>query len=416
MSKDSKKIVLTNQPLSKSSPLASSSQRTPLPTIPTINRFAPLSSSPRPRPPYASIIQTRILPSSIINSSPSKSITNPTSSKSPRPFIQKSESIAYSVNPNYKIIKILEPLEVEKVSQNFLTLIDYLYPKYCHFYKNDQKPREYYQSILIDTGSINIQHIFNSQDNSKIDYSKVKIRKIISLEEWRAKPFTQKTLSNFHSYPQYSYYDYQEACENTFSLRNCNHSWFFYFDEEFSNTYPRWFIKWFQYMGIIPAAFPTENSTTFNKFTDYFKQEGTHVFEYTLQFMSVFRIPWIFSWTYHYQEEKPAELSPLLLIRHYRTKWWNKFSINKADTIAVQKFYKEITKQYEKEIPQNPHSQQLEDQDYIIRLQSCSTPEEIQRIISAIKNSPSPSSSKKSNPEDSDLFQDSQDPYDDIEI
>ncbi|KAL8188626.1 hypothetical protein R6Q57_029646 [Mikania cordata] len=87
-------------------------------------------------------------------------------------------------------------------------------------------------------------------------------------------------------------------------------------------------------------------------------------------------------------KRKLAGLSPPLLIRYYRTKWWNKFSINKADTKAVQTYYKEITSHCEGS-NYIQHSQQCEDQDYIIRLQACSTPEEMKRIINEIKNSPS---------------------------
>ncbi|KAD4384305.1 hypothetical protein E3N88_24473 [Mikania micrantha] len=399
MSKDTKKIVLSK---SKPSLSASSSSSSPLPIH---NSFTPLSpfprfrpSSPVPissRPPYSSIVQTtRILPQSII-----------------RPNISPTtDSSLYSINPHHKIIKILEPIEEEKVSQSFLTLIDYLYPRNCHFYDSDQKNIDYYQAILVDTGSVDIQHILNPQIPSKIDYSKIKIKKIISLEEWKSKPFVQKTLSNFNSYSQYNYYDYQEAWEKALLFRNFNHSWFIYYDEQFSNNYPRWFVKWFKYIGIIPNAFPKQILEAYNKFIDYFKQDGIPDFEYTLQFMTVFQILWIFSWTYHYQVKQ--DISPPLLLRHYRSKWWNKFSIEKANIASVQKYYMSISSQYERSV-KTPIIQNLnsfQDQDYIIRLQSCSTPEEMQKIINEIKQSPS-GSKRSTNEED---LQDSQDPYEDI--
>ncbi|KAD2804207.1 hypothetical protein E3N88_37584 [Mikania micrantha] len=240
MNKDTKKIVLTNQPLSRSSPIASSSssssQRTPLPIN---NIFTPLSLFPRPRslapissrPPFSSVIQTRILPQSIVNPTTSKSHIINTSAST--------DSSLYSINPNYKIVKILEPIEEEKVSQSFLSLIDYLYPRNCHFYDSDNKNIDYYQAILVDTGSVDIQHIFNSQNPSKIDYSKIKIKRVITPDEWKSKPFVQKTLSNYPSYSQYNYYDYQEAWKKALLFRNYNRSWFIYYDDQFSNNYPR---------------------------------------------------------------------------------------------------------------------------------------------------------------------------------
>ncbi|KAL8235935.1 hypothetical protein R6Q59_017016 [Mikania micrantha] len=100
--------------------------------------------------------------------------------------------------------------------------------------------------------------------------------------------------------------------------------------------------------------------------------------------------------------------------KHYRSKWWNKFSIEKANVSSVQNYYKSITSQHERSIksPVNLSLNTFEDQDYIIRLQSCSTPEEMQRIISEIKKN-SYSQSRNSTT-DENILQDSQDPYEDI--
>ena len=231
------------------------------------------------------------------------------------------------------------------------------------------------------------------------------------MEDWNSKPYNSKTLSNFSTYPQYNYYDYQDAWEYAFLLRNFDHSWFFQFDEDFSNIYPRWFVKWFKYMGIIPEAFPKEISEAFSRFVEYFQHDGTPIFEYTLQFMSVFRIPWICLWTYNFQEESPTELSPPLLYRQYRCKWWNKFIITKAISQAVTKYYKELTTQYETSLksPIRDIKASNEDQEYIQRLSGCNSPEEILRIVNEIRQSPS--HSKHSSP-GTEVFQDSQDPYD----
>ena len=282
-------------------------------------------------------------------------------------------------------------------------MIDFIYPKGSHFYVDDYKNREYYQCILIDTESVEISHNCN-KDDPKIAFSQVKILKVLTLEEWGSKPYISKVLSNFPSYPQYNYYDYQEAWEKTFLIRNYDHSWFFQFDNQFSNTYPKWFIHWFRFMGIRPEAFPKEEiSEAFSRFTTYFQQDGVPIFEYALQFMSLFRIPWISSWTYIFVDENPSTNSPPLLKRQYRFKWWNKFIIQKANVQAVDNYYKQLTTNY-----QDPPIQdsRLEDQEYIKRIQACTTQEEIQRILNEVRHSPS--SSRKS---DTEIFQDSQDPY-----
>ena len=397
-SSSSKKIVLSKNKVSNSQASSSSQfSRSPTPQFPPLppiqNRFAPLApQQPRPRPPYSSIIKP-LEAKSIVQASTSKPIIQ-ASTSTPLP-----KTLPYILNPDRKIIKILEPIEVERVKQSFYALINFIYPQGSHFYVDDYKNREYYQSILIDTGSVEISHNCNKND-PKIAFSQVKILKVLTLEEWGSRPYISKVLSNFPSYPQYNYYDYQEAWEKTFLLRNFDHSWFFQFDNQFSNTYPKWFIHWFRFMGIRPEAFPKEISEAFSRFTTYFQQNGIPIFEYVLQFMSLFRIPWIFSWTYIFEEDNP---SPPLLQRQYRFKWWNKFIIEKANVQAVDNYYKQLTTNY-----QDPPMQDssLEDQEYIRRIQACTTQEEIQRILNEVRHSPS--SSRKS---DTEIFQDSQDPY-----
>nr|GFB22891.1 reverse transcriptase domain, zinc finger, CCHC-type, aspartic peptidase domain protein [Tanacetum cinerariifolium] len=112
----------------------------------------------------------------------------------------------------YNKSKILEPLEEKKLDQGFGTLTEYLYPKNTHFYTNDWQNREYYETILQETRSIVIYHTYNKENPKKIEYSKVKIFKVISLEEWGSKTHINKVLAGCSDYPAYNYYDYQEAC------------------------------------------------------------------------------------------------------------------------------------------------------------------------------------------------------------
>lgn len=44
--------------------------------------------------------------------------------------------------------------------------------------------RIFYELIPVDTGSIELVHEFNPQDKQKIDFSKIRILKIISIFDW----------------------------------------------------------------------------------------------------------------------------------------------------------------------------------------------------------------------------------------
>nr|GEZ43917.1 hypothetical protein CTI12_AA175730 [Tanacetum cinerariifolium] len=331
--------------------------------------------------------------STLYNKSPSTASSSTNINKSSP---EKSE---FHENPNRHVIKIFEPLKEKKLDQGFVSLTEYLYPRNTHFYNNDWQTQEYYETILQETRLIVVYHTYNKENPKKIEYSKVKIFKVISLEEWGNKPHTNKVLAGYSEYPAYNYYDYQEAWYKTFLLRNFNHTWFICFNEEFQNTYPKWFTKWFMYMGSIPEIFPPKILEGYNKYKVIFAQENAPPFEYTLQFSIIFRISWIFSFNYKKQEAR--ETSPPLLLRQYSVKWWKQIDERQADIKAVSDYHNSL-------IGRSPRIStartEIIDLDIIERIQAAgSSKEEIQKILNEVRRSPASSE---------DIFQDSQDPYD----
>ena len=188
------------------------------------NRFAPLSPFPRnqsPRTPYSALAYIpNISPSQNSHSSVASS---PSTSRNP----SKPES---KVNSNRQVVKILEPEEEEKLNQDFGSLIRYIFPKNAHFYNTDFQTREYYEAILIESKSIELIHTQDIKTPGIINSSKVKILKVLTLDDWGDKPYESKILTRFPEYPGYSYYDYQEAWEKAFFLRNHSHTWFLSFE------------------------------------------------------------------------------------------------------------------------------------------------------------------------------------------
>ena len=73
-------------------------------------------------------------------------------------------------------------------SKGFHVLTDFLFPKNSLFIGNTQKTRDYYQAILVDTGSIKVIHNRNSANSSQNDFNKVHIFHILSIQEWKARP------------------------------------------------------------------------------------------------------------------------------------------------------------------------------------------------------------------------------------
>lgn len=113
------------------------------------------------------------------------------------------------------------------------------------------------------------------------------------------------------------------------------------------------------------------------------------------------------SWTYHFQEAK--SLSPPLLNRQFRIKWWDKFNHDQANEAAVQHYYK-ITYQSTPIIKES-----LTKPEIVARIMNAagSSKAELQKLIQDIRCSHPPSEGSPSSSIKNELFHDAQDPYED---
>ncbi|GJR33264.1 hypothetical protein Tco_1109496 [Tanacetum coccineum] len=348
--------------------------RLPSPSLPTNysqNKFIPLTpypptptTSPITRPTYSVLAKLQGLPPS----------PNPYN-RSPSTASSSSNKTEFHINPNTQVIKILETIEEQKLNQG---------------------------------RSVQIRHNYNENKPEEIGFSKVKIIKVITLEEWGSRPCIYKTLSCYPDYPAYNYYDYMEAWDKAFLLKAHFHTWFFHFAEEFSLNYPKWFVKWFKSMGQIPESFPIKVLEGYNQYKNMFLQEGVPSFEYTLQFSAIFKLPWILSFTH---KKKEAEgTSPPLLIRQFSVKWWKQIKEDQANKEAVTKYYNSLTQETPSTSIIRPNSVSKlskSNKELAQKIKDCDDDEEFARLMNQIRNSPTPSE---------DLFQDSQDPYDSIDL
>ncbi|GKD86583.1 hypothetical protein Tco_1357737 [Tanacetum coccineum] len=161
-------------------------------------------------------------------------------------------------------------------------------------------------------------------------------------------------------------------------------------------------------MGQIPESFPTKVLEGYNQYKKMFLQEGVPSFEYTLQFSAIFKLPWILSFTH---KKKEAEgTSPPLLIRQFSVKWWKQINEEQANKEAVIKYYNSL-------IQESPSTSTIKtnsvsklskaNRELAQKVNDCENDEEFLRLMNHIRSSPTPSE---------DLFQDSQDPYDSIDL
>ncbi|GKE33265.1 hypothetical protein Tco_1452587 [Tanacetum coccineum] len=161
-------------------------------------------------------------------------------------------------------------------------------------------------------------------------------------------------------------------------------------------------------MGQIPEAFPSKVLTGYILYKKMFTQEGVPPFEYTLQFLAIFKLPWILSLTHKKQEAEG--ISPPLLIRQFSAKWWKQINDSQADKKAVIKYYNSLIQEsHSMSTSRFTQTSKLSKTNVEIakKIEECKNDEDFARIISQIRSSPTPSE---------DLFQESQDPYGGIDL
>ncbi|GJS31841.1 hypothetical protein Tco_0492461 [Tanacetum coccineum] len=155
-------------------------------------------------------------------------------------------------------------------------------------------------------------------------------------------------------------------------------------------------------------AFPSKVLAGYIQYKKMFTQEDIPPFEYTLQFLAIFKLPWILSFTHKKQEAEGT--SPPLLIRQFSAKWWKQINESQADKEAVIKYYNSLIQ----ESPSTSTSKFTSasklskiNVEIAKKIEECENDEDFARVISQIRSSPTPREN---------LFQDSQDPYDDIDL
>ncbi|KAH0654225.1 hypothetical protein KY289_031903 [Solanum tuberosum] len=128
------------------------------------------------------------------------------------------ESFAQAVLPLMALNKDYENVDVGILIKPCYTDFNYVDTE------NPLKTRRFYEAILIDTESIEIEH---SRDaNNYIQYSRITIKKILDPFEWFADHLhTLIALTMAHKPQTYNWYDYKAAWMDFLYLR-LRHTWF----------------------------------------------------------------------------------------------------------------------------------------------------------------------------------------------
>ena len=100
------------------------------------------------------------------------------------------------------------------------------------------KPHQFYEFILVDTGSVEITHNVDKNNPQRIAFSKCQILKVMIIADCNKKPFTCKAFSQPFHPMSYNHIDYMYAWYNMFYLQSYHHSWFIQFSRGCNASFP----------------------------------------------------------------------------------------------------------------------------------------------------------------------------------
>ena len=241
-------------------------------------------------------------------------------SQKSRPITSQSKTSPYYDIASYTLCyiepKLQSILAAHLIAQQF-------FPHFHYISGHQSKTLRYYTAILSHTQSINVETIFDKNIKNKILFHKMFLKRVITLSQWNNPPYEYRNVTTPFEF-KYNYYNYIDGWSNVFLHQNeqFSYSWFIYWDSRFSRNVPNWFYQWWEDHTSQKEHFPQLQNLlrTFAQKTTLTKWEQNFRIEFI--FMSKFKIPWIFKWSYGKEDG--------LLFRSHSVKWWDKFAIDRV--------------------------------------------------------------------------------------
>ncbi|KAL5810558.1 hypothetical protein ACOSQ4_027126 [Xanthoceras sorbifolium] len=179
--------------------------------------------------------------------------------------------------------------DLEFIAQIYLR--DHLSPSI-----DSQKSRQWFETILIETGCARITHYYKS--NKQISYFKLIILDVFSHQDWGDNLFSKQKFRDSRAHPSsYNFFDYNKSY---------GHSWFIKLSittKDFSRApISCWFQQWLLQYGIIGDALPECLLEASNKFYQH-NQKKVPIELSFLYFLVLYQVPWILKWEYQFNED-----------------------------------------------------------------------------------------------------------------
>ncbi|XP_057442877.1 uncharacterized protein LOC130734457 isoform X2 [Lotus japonicus] len=335
-------------------------------------------SKPSQKLTTAQIVKTPHQKTSLVPLTNKYTVLAQSPSKSPA----KPEPTEYLEKPEGEPSLIIER---EHFSLSPREIATQLFPTNFHYVPgHPKKTRLFYEFILVDSDSIEVTH--NQDKQGEIAFSKIKILKVLTPQDWNAPLHYFKQFSRQFDPPSYNYFDYTDAWYYALYLYPYQHSWFIWFKKGISLKFPQWFKVWFCKVGLDESIFPEEVKPLFK----YFAQKSNFIMEdKLLMFTASQAISWILTWDWRTVEiYEDTELYQLYRI--FKIKWWAKFNISLIQQTKLEAWIKtyQLTQQSKKQLSTTPVSRLNQESSFlqersrlIAELAAASSPQEFQKKI-----------------------------------
>ena len=232
-------------------------------------------------------------------------------------------------------------IEREFVYENPKEIAAKAFHENFHYPSSDLlKTREFYEAILVETGSVKIKHNVDKFINLGLVFSTCHIYKILTVKQWGGNPTFSREFFEPSKPRFFNYWDYQRAWFNAFLIQNrdFHHSCMLYFPSKNQiSSFPFWFHSWWTYFGPSIKILPKPILDGFELFNSSFViPRELSAFPYLLFFFSKFGIAWIVQWDYIIITDESAVFPTLG--RTFKSKWWDALK-NDASLEAIKQYF-----------------------------------------------------------------------------
>jgi hypothetical protein len=206
---------------------------------------------------------------------------------------------------------------------------------HCNYMTQDGKTRHVYEAILVETGSVQMEHfrVVPTDNRSAITHSKCYITRVLHIAEWGLDPSKVKLLK-LDNFTKYNYWDYIQAWHYAFYYQSSikKHSWLFIINADICKDagFPNWFLVWWEKMGPELSIVPKEILDLFHTWYTYHPKlkgktvENPPIGRNTLWFFAEFRLTWVWKWDLQIHVD---QLKIPIIQRTFWCRWWDKFDI-----------------------------------------------------------------------------------------